>query len=68
MAYPNTLLKSIAKYCEKHKISKSKFGQIMVNDRMLVFDIERKGRELRRSTEADILEKMKSPPPQEAAA
>jgi len=53
------LIDAIDAYCERHGLSQSAFGSQMMRDPRFVFDL-RKGRELRRSTEAALREKMGS--------
>lgn len=55
------LLTEIEAYCEAHDITFSRFGLLMMNDPALVFDL-RKGRELRRTTERSLRQKMQAPP------
>lgn len=55
------LIEVIDAYCERHGISPSAFGIKMMRDPRFVFDLK-KGRELRRSTEAALREKMRAEP------
>ena len=56
------LLAEIDRYLSRHGLSKTQFGYSLMGDPRLVTDLE-KGRELRRSTEARLRQKMKNPPP-----
>lgn len=61
------LLTEIAAFMSKHGLSEYKFGELARNDRHLVGGM-RRGRELRRSTEAELRQWMADYQPERKAA